>query len=420
MMFTQQLLWNHSFSLDSRAFPELQSHQLGQIHTGGVDLPYQMVQVGERFYYKFPPGSVILSIPYVALANAFRISAADQNGVYDNRGETRIEAGLAALLMAGFSVVIFLTSRLLLPRSWSLLVTAAIALGTQVWSTTSRAMWAQTWGIFILALIIWMVLRAEVKQARLRPILLATCLSWLYFVRPTFGTAIVAIAIYVLLHHRKIFSSFAITGCIWLSAFLACSEYYFGQLLPVYYQRASLYYSTLFWEAIAGNLISPSRGLLIYVPLVVFVAYLSIRYTKIARRRLAVMAGSVALVHLIIISLFHPWHGGHSYGARLSADLVPWVALLAILGVEGRLHWREENRARDSAVRGSTEAFAAALLLVLSVALNGVAAVSPSVWWWNVRPTNIDQDVKRLWDWRHPQFANAFQPHERPIASPSR
>src|SRR6266404_5209611 len=278
MMFSQQLLWNHSFSLDSRAFPELQSHQLGQIHRPGADLPYQLVQVGERFYYEFPPGSVILSIPYVALANAFGMSAADQNGVYDNRGETRIEAGLAALLMAGFSVIIFLTSRLLLPRSWSLLITAAIALGTQVWSTTSRAMWAQTWGILILALVIWMVLRAELKRAPLRPVLLATCLSWLYFVRPTFGTAIVAFALYVLLHHRRIFLPFATTGCIWLSAFLAYSEHHFGQLLPVYYQRTNLSYSPLFWEAIAGNLISPSRGLLIYVPLVAFVAYLSIRY----------------------------------------------------------------------------------------------------------------------------------------------
>src|SRR5436305_1166860 len=104
MLFSQQLLWNHSFSLDSRAFPELQSHQLGQVHRPGADLPYHLVQVGERFYYLFPPGSVILSIPYVAVANAFGISAADENGVYDNRGETRIEAGLAALLMAGFSV----------------------------------------------------------------------------------------------------------------------------------------------------------------------------------------------------------------------------------------------------------------------------------------------------------------------------
>jgi hypothetical protein len=51
MLFSQQLLWNHSLSLDSRAFPELQSHQLGQIHTDGVDLPYQLVQAGERFYY---------------------------------------------------------------------------------------------------------------------------------------------------------------------------------------------------------------------------------------------------------------------------------------------------------------------------------------------------------------------------------
>lgn len=420
MMFSQQLLWNHSFSLDAHAFPELQAHQPGQVHQHGVDLDYHLVQVGERFYYLFPPGSVIFSVPYVALANAFDISAIDKNGVYDDRDETRIEAGLAALLMAGFSVIVFLTSRLVIPRSWSFLVTAAVAFGTQVWSTASRAVWSQTWGIFILAFVIWLILRTETKQARLRPILSATCLSWLFFVRPTFGTAIIAITFYVLLYRREIFLPFAITGFVWLSAFLAYSEYHFGQLLPVYYQRQGLYYSNLFWEALPGNLISPSRGLLIYVPLAAFVGYLSIRYTRTSRRKLAILASIVILAHLIVISLFHPWHGGHCYGARLTTDLVPWFALLAILGVEGRLHWRQEDSARDSAARVWTESFAAAALLVSSVTLNGVAAVSTSVWVWNAHPTNIDQDVKRLWDWKHSQFLAAFQSDENRVAPPSR
>src|ERR1700726_2125606 len=106
IMFSQQLLWKHSFSFEAGAFPELQSRKPGQLHERGKDLPYNLIQVGERFYYFFPPGSVILSMPYAALANAMGISAIDQNGVYNPSGEARIQADLAALLMAGLSVII--------------------------------------------------------------------------------------------------------------------------------------------------------------------------------------------------------------------------------------------------------------------------------------------------------------------------
>src|SRR5947209_16904104 len=235
MLFSQQLLWNHSFSLDSRAFPELQSHKPGQVHRWGVDLPYQLLQVGERFYYLFSVGSVILSVPYVALANtAVGTSAIDQNGIYDNRGESRIEAGLAALLMAGFSVIVFLTARLLLPFRWSLLVATATAFGTQIWSTASRAVWSHTWGVFILGFVIWLIVRAETKRTRLRPVLLATCLMWSYFVRPTFSISVAVIALYLVVYHRAILFRFVVTACFWLGCFVAYSQYHFGQLLPPY------------------------------------------------------------------------------------------------------------------------------------------------------------------------------------------
>ena len=61
MLFTQQLLWHHTLSLEPQTFRDLKSKDPGQL--------YQVFQVGERFYYFFPPGSVILSVPYVALAN---------------------------------------------------------------------------------------------------------------------------------------------------------------------------------------------------------------------------------------------------------------------------------------------------------------------------------------------------------------
>jgi hypothetical protein len=412
MLFSQQLLWHHTFSLDAHAFPELRSHQPGQVHRRSVDFSYHLVQVGERFYYWFPPGSVILSMPYVALANAMGISASDENGVYDNQSESQIQKGLAALLMAGLALIIFFTSRFFLSFSWSLFIAVATSLGTQVWSTASRAVWSQTWGILILAFVIWLVVRAELRPASLRPVLLASCLSWLYFVRPTFTIPIIAITLYVLIYHRKNFVLLAITGCSWIAAFIAYSEYHFSKLFPLYYRGAGLNYTSAFWEGLAGNLISPSRGLFVYVPVVAFVIYLVVRYTEDSRRRLIVLGGSVVCAHLITISLFYPWHGGHCYGARLTTELVPWFALLAMLGLEGQLHWREQNRGQDFAVRVQGESIIAALLLLCSVILNGIGATRSDVWWWNVRPTNIDHDVVRLWDWRHPQFLGAFRASE--------
>jgi hypothetical protein len=409
MLFSEQLLWRHSFSLDAGAFPDLQSHQPGQIHQRGVDMPYHLLQRGERFYYFFPPGSVVLSMPCVALANATGISLRNQNGIYDDGAEKRLEAIAAAFLMAVFAGIVFCTSRLILPFNWSLLITAATAFGTQVWSTASRAVWAQTWGIFILAFVIWLIVRAETGKARLSPVILATSLAWMYFVRPTYSIAVAAIALYVLVFYRAIFLPLLLTGCGWLGLFIGYSRYHFGQSLPPYYQPGLLRFSPMFWEGLAGNLVSPSRGLLVCVPTIGIVVYLLVRYRRAVRRRLVLLALGVILVHFVAISLFHPWHAGHSYGARLCTDLVPWFSLLAVLGMEARRESRQTTATLDSISRRCAEASFAVVLLACSITFNGIGAFSFRAWEWNYRPTDIDHDTKRLWSWKYPQFLGAYR-----------
>ncbi|MGZ4984899.1 MAG: hypothetical protein ACXV8A_02300, partial [Chthoniobacterales bacterium] len=317
MLFSQQLLWHGSFSLDRQAFPELKGKDPGEVLIQARNLSYQLMPVGARIYYYYPPGSSVLSMPYVTLMNAIGISAVDQNGTYNHKGEVRIEVGLAALLMAGLAVIVFHTSRLLLPCNWSLLIALTTAFGTQVWSTASRALWVQTWGIFILSLVIWLLLRAEAKQVRLRPMLLATCLSWLYFVRPTFCIPIVAITLYLFLYHRSTFLPFILTGAFWLIAFVSYSQYHFGLMLPIYYHASRLNFGYV-WEGLAGNLFSPSRGLFIYVPVLVCLAYLLCRYrSNWVMPRLIVLSLSVITVHLVIVAANFPPFGGHCYGPRL-------------------------------------------------------------------------------------------------------
>ena len=409
MLFSQQLLWNHSFSLEAKAFPELKSRKPGQILQPRIELPYQLYQKGERFYDAYPPGSAVLSIPSVAIANALGVSAIDKNGVHDVRGETRIQRTLAPLLMALFAVIVYFTGRLILSLNWSVLMALATAFGTQVWSNASRAVWSQTWGMVVLGIVVWLLLRAETRKAEPPAILLATCLSWMYFIRHTFSTSIIALTIYVFVYHRAVFVRFMLTGSIWLGAYLTLSEYVFGEPLPPYYHQPGFPYLPSLWIGLAGNLISPSRGLLIYVPILFFIAYLLISYWPGRRPRLLIMAAAIVFAHLIIISLVTGWHGGHCYGPRLSMDVVPWLALLGMLAVKARLLWHDNNPTRDCKLRIRTEWSVAGLLLVCSVVLNCIGAVWLGPWEWNMRPNNIDYNLSRVWDWKHPQFLGVPQ-----------
>ena len=73
MMLSQCLIDHRSFQLDHYAIPRLPAVAREDYVQNG-DL-YQLEQVGPHLYYFFPPGSSVLSVPFVLVANAFGISA---------------------------------------------------------------------------------------------------------------------------------------------------------------------------------------------------------------------------------------------------------------------------------------------------------------------------------------------------------
>src|SRR6267142_876184 len=105
--------------------------------------------------------------------------------------------------MAGLAAIFYFLARLALPKLSSLIVAIGGALGTQVWSTASRSLWTDTWGLFLLGVVLLMLMGAATGRIRLRPILLATLLSWMYIVRPTFAVPVAVIAVYILVYYRS-------------------------------------------------------------------------------------------------------------------------------------------------------------------------------------------------------------------------
>ena len=363
---------------------------------------YRLEDVGEHRYYGFPPGTSVLSIPYVALMH-LRGKSVLRGGIYDLEEEMGLETRLAAILMAAFAVTAYLTARLLLPVAWSLAVTVASAFGTQVFSTMSRALWSDTWGVFLVGFAAFMLLRSAVRSRPPNLPLLATLEVWAYIVRPTNSLALLGTAVYLLATMRRAAWPFLITAGAWLAVFVAYSWRHFHHLVPSYFEAGRRIDFTIGWSGLLGNVLSPGRGLLIYVPQVLGIALLLLRYRKTIRfRTFVALPVFVICGHLVMLAGFQHWWGGHCFGARLTGGLIPWLSVLAVVGLDAL------REARSQGARPDVEVLAlVGLLSVLSIAINTVGAFSREASNWNVRP-NIDETPARLWDWRRPQFAAPF------------
>jgi len=408
MMVSQCLLEHRSFQLDHYAVPRLPALvREDYVQNGDI---YQIEQVGPHLYYFFPPGSSILSTPFVLLAKAFGISTVNPDNSFNLAGETKIESLLAAFLMAVLAAIFFYLARLLLPLVSSLLVTLGGALGTQIWSTASRAMFTDTWAVLLLSLVVFSLLAHETKQTRLRPMLLASLLAWSYLVYPSYAVHVLAISLYLLfmLSWRQLIL-YVLTGVGWAASLIMYSWHNFGQLLPNYFRPGRLSFGK-FWTALPGNLISPSRGFLVFVPAAIFVAYLLVRFRRqVPHLRLLVLAISALLSQLIVISGFDHWWGGHSYGPRLMTGFVPWLVLLATLGLSALL----KSQANPPGI-GRFEIVVTRVvglaLLSASIFIHARGAISPATSIWNSLPENVDLKPERIWDWRQPQFLAGLIP----------
>jgi len=402
MLLSESLLRHGSFQLD-RYFAQPLSLAKYPGYVEGQPLPAHIEVANGHAYYQFPPGSSVLSIPYVALMRLTGVSAANEDDTYNVPGEVRIERGQAALLMAFAACVFFLLGRQYLLRAWSAAIAIGGALATPVWSTASRVMWDHTWSLLLLSTLALVLVRCEAGRG-VNPWLLGTLISWLFFVRPANALVVVVVTSYLLLYQRRVALRYILTGVAWAGLFACYSWIHFGSLLPMYIRHHAGYKLHLgrnVWSGLAGILVSPSRGLLIFLPSVIFVCWLLLVFRKhLSSRRLVWLAIACIVATVVMYASYIDWGGGHGFGARYMTDIVPWVVLLAILSVAAALRWQTERPGRSL----RRYVVFGIVVTVLGVAVNAPGALSQSASRWNAEPDDVNDYPERLWDWHRPQF----------------
>ena len=133
LLLTQNLLSKGSFALDGYAIPRKQTVRVGNSLLDSET--YQIEYVNGHPHYYFPPGSSILSAPFVLIGDCLGYSVLDAHRAYSLTQEIKLQLAIASSLMAFLAVVFYFTARLLLPSGWSACLALGGALGTQVWSS---------------------------------------------------------------------------------------------------------------------------------------------------------------------------------------------------------------------------------------------------------------------------------------------
>ncbi|MEO8430677.1 MAG: hypothetical protein ABI592_04140 [Acidobacteriota bacterium] len=345
----------------------------------GEPLPYWFHRFGPRVVSIYPILPGILNVPAYAAARALGVPILERQ---------ELLSLLTASAIAALSVLCVYLALLELKttRAAAIRFAFAYAFGTCVWSVASRGLWQHGPATLFLSAGLWLVCRRNGKGAgwagaamalavlcRPSALLLAAPLAAAFawrrpgrLLRMALGAAIPAA-----LH---VGYCAAYLGTPWSSGFwnpFPEVSNFSGKPLP----------------GLAGLLVSPSRGLLVFSPFLLFAIPGILRGLRSRDRRaltIAMASGCAATIGLY--AFWTTWWAGHSFGYRFLIELTPFLTVLAAFW------WEESSRAGRTVFR---------ILLAWSVYVQFLGA--------EIHPSGfnelLDKDPGVLWSLRDSEIA---------------
>ena len=329
----------------------------------------------------FPPGIAFLAFPFFL---PFVLAGAEP---LDLGLLVRVGHVAAATIEVLATLLLWSVLRRFASDRWSLALILLYFLATSVRTVASQALWQHSGVHLAIALALWLVLVARPVRPW-RELVAGIALGLGSVVRQTTGFLVPFLPA-----GRPRATVTAIVGAaIGVAPLLAYNALAFGDPLEQGYGTKP--FDTAPLVGLYGLLFSPSRGLLVYEPYLVF-AFVTIVLLRpgrefLERRLLSLVYAWAATA--IIYSTYAEWWGGRVFGPRFLDDLAPALFALLAWGIGQGLLERWPLRALF------------ALGAAWSLLIFQAAAFVYDQNTWDLHPTNINVDPSRLLDWSDPQW----------------
>ena len=226
----------------------------------------------------------------------------------------------ASMLAAAASVLVFLLLRREGNR-WCLPLALAFAFGTNTWMISSQALWQHGTGELLIALAMLLAL-APKSGARLA-LLGAVCVL-VAANRPPDALIAAAIGAFVLWRDWRSLGWLIAGAAVPMAALLYYNVGFMGELAGGYgVVKPPVNFFQSDWSGLAGLLVSPARGLLVFSPFLVFVVVGLIQRLRSPETRVLAITLSLAVVGQILLYAQGDWRAGTSWGPRWLTDILP-------------------------------------------------------------------------------------------------
>jgi hypothetical protein len=361
-------------------------------------LPYWVQRVDGHYRSSYPVAPAVLAAPIYLVPML--------SGVGDSWVVINFLSKLAASIIAALSVAfVYLAARAAAPPpaglGGPLAAGLTYAFATSTWSVSSQGLWGHGPAQLALAVALYGLTRSPTG---IHCGVVGLAAGFMVASRPSTALAAAILGAYALRRGRRASLWCAVGLFAVLLAVLAYNLATFGSWQGGYAWinrthdvfhgvRGGGTWSTPLTEGLPGILVSPSRGLLVYSP-VLLLCLAGLGWAVWRHGGLFGPAGLIVGATLLLFGHYSVWWGGHSFGPRLLSDLLPAAAL----GLVPAWPWVR---------RWGVGRVLAVLLLTWSVGVQAIGAFyypSARSVDWDATPRDVDQAHERLWDWQDPQL----------------
>ena len=315
---------------------------------------------------------------------------------------------LSASLIAALSgALLFLALRKVASRNVSLGVALIYGLASTTWAISSQALWRQGLTELSFTFLLWALFRVPGSPSA--PFWAGLALAVATANKPLEGILIVAFLVYFIGRRQwkkglLFLAPLGVSG----SLVLAFNLHFFARLIGGYWVAplgtgGDPHFP--FWPrlgiGLAGSLLSPSRGVLVYMPWLAFSVWGAAKFWKEKSpgwsRPLIVALAAIHVVQVAAIG----WWAGWCFGPRYFTDLLPFFAWFLVPA------W-PNIRARPVL----RVIFAATVAIALWVQVVGAFYYPAGNWdrW----PVDVELEPQRCWDWSDTQLRRSWRAGPEP------